>query len=144
MPESAAPAPPPSDAEAGESRILSAKEMESLERANIERALAGVRRKNLRRKRRGRAPGSCGVDAEFPDEGFGRPSRWQERLRVCSRREKRQRAAAVHDATATRRKLPNARSVLDCASLLALFHQLPASTNPDPDQSRPESEGDPF
>jgi transcriptional regulator with GAF, ATPase, and Fis domain len=40
MPETAAPAPPPVDKADGEARILSAKELESIERANIERALA--------------------------------------------------------------------------------------------------------
>jgi transcriptional regulator with GAF, ATPase, and Fis domain len=40
MPETSAPAPPAGDARDGEVRILSVKELESLERANIERALA--------------------------------------------------------------------------------------------------------
>jgi len=41
MPASAAPAPPPANArDRSDSRILSVKELESLERANIERALA--------------------------------------------------------------------------------------------------------
>jgi len=42
MPETAAPAPPPMDGGDGEARILSAKELESIERANIERALARI------------------------------------------------------------------------------------------------------
>jgi transcriptional regulator with GAF, ATPase, and Fis domain len=40
MPQSSAPAPPPETAAEAEARILSATELESLERANIERALA--------------------------------------------------------------------------------------------------------
>ena len=40
MPGTAAPAPPANAADRADSRILSVKELESLERANIERALA--------------------------------------------------------------------------------------------------------